>query len=86
MIFFFSEKDLYTTGKLCIKFEACGSNSFGVIVNCVILQGVTHLDAIKCVVVYTNAYTYKVVYANIVCSGVYQGCVVICTKISVYSR
>ena len=41
----FSGKNLYAPEKLYIKFEACGSHSFDVIVNCVILQGVTHLNA-----------------------------------------
>ena len=41
----FSEKRLYTSENLYIKFEAYGSHSFSIIVNCVISQSVTHLDA-----------------------------------------
>ena len=40
-----SGKNLYTPGKLSIKFEVCGFHSFGAIGNGEILQGVTHLDA-----------------------------------------
>ena len=45
ILMIFSEKNLYVPGILWAKFEACGSISFGVIVNWGIFQGVPYLDA-----------------------------------------